>query len=172
MKTINKVIWLTGLSGAGKSTIAQYLYHELTKRNVEVFIIDGDNLREQYKDLGFSKHDREVQIKRAATLAKEKLDKGFCVIVALISPFRNMRDFARESIGYQKVIEVYINTPLSICEDRDTKGLYKKARLGLVSNMTGIDSVYEIPENCEITIDTSEETPKESSMKILDYITK
>ena len=170
MKKINKVIWLTGLSGAGKSTLAQYLHQELIEQNVQACIIDGDDLRDKYKDLGFSNKDREIQIDRAIRLSIEKLDEGFFVIVALISPFSKMRELARKTIGHQKFIEVYLSTPLNICEDRDIKGLYKKARMGLIKNMTGIDSTYEAPENSEITIDTSHESPKQAAIKILNFL--
>ena len=165
-----KVIWLTGLSGAGKSTIAIQLAVKLKQLTYKVSIIDGDQLRIQYNDLGFSNEDRIKQMHRAIDLAKKQFNEDMFVIVALISPFDSIRKLAREKIYKDNFIEVYINTPLSICEERDTKGLYKKARLGLIKNMTGIDSIYEVPIKPEITIDTSKEEMVDSVLKILTFL--
>ena len=162
-----KVIWLTGLSGAGKSTIAIQLAVKLKQLTYKVSIIDGDQLRLQYNDLGFSNEDRIKQMHRAIDLAKQQFNEDMFVIVALISPFESIRKLAREIIGQENFIEVYVNTPLSICEERDVKGLYKKARLGLIKNMTGIDSIYDAPMNPEIKIDTSREETAASVLKIL-----
>jgi len=166
----HKVIWLTGLSGAGKSTIALQLTEKLKQLAYKVSIIDGDQLRLQYNNLGFSNEDRIKQIHRAIDLAKQQFNVGLFVIVALISPFESIRKIARETIGKENFIEVYVNTPLSICEERDTKGLYKKARLGLIKNMTGIDSIYDAPMKPEITIDTSNEEIEDSVLKILTFL--
>jgi len=165
-----KVIWFTGLSGAGKSSLAIELAKKLQQQNLKTSIIDGDQLRQQYNDLGFSNEDRIKQMHRAIDLAKQQFDEGSFVIVALISPFESMRKIARETIGKENFIEVYVNTPLSICEDRDTKGLYKKARLGLIKNMTGIDSIYDIPIKPKITINTSKEEIEDSVLKILTFL--
>ena len=165
-----KVIWLTGLSGAGKSTIAIQLAVKLKQLTYKVSIIDGDQLRLQYNDLGFSNEDRIKQMHRAIDLVKQKFNEDMFVIVALISPFESIRKLAREKIGQENFIEVYVNTPLSICEERDVKGLYKKARLGLIKNMTGIDSIYDAPMNPEITIDTSKEETEDSVLKILTFL--
>ncbi len=165
-----KVIWLTGLSGAGKSTIALQLAVKLKQLAYKVSIIDGDQLRLQYNNLGFSNEDRIKQMHRAIDLAKQQLNEDMFVIVALISPFESIRKIARETIGKENFIEVYVNTPLSICEERDTKGLYKKARLGLIKNMTGIDSIYDVPMKPEITIDTSKEEIGDSVLKILTFL--
>ncbi len=165
-----KVIWLTGLSGAGKSTIAIQLAVKLKQLTYKVSIIDGDQLRLQYNDIGFSNEDRIKQMHRAIDLAKQQLNEDMFVIVALISPFESIRKLAREIIYEENFIEVYVNTPLSICEERDTKGLYKKARLGLIKNMTGIDSIYDAPMKPEITIDTSKEEIGDSVLKILTFL--
>jgi adenylylsulfate kinase len=166
-----KVLWFTGLSGAGKSTIAKALSEALIKSGYKVSILDGDALRKSIShDLGFSDDDRIEQMRRVIALSKAQLDEGVFVITALISPFKKMRDLARQTIGQNHYIEVYVNTPLDVCEERDTKGLYKKARLGLINQMTGIDSVYEVPIHPEITIDTSKETINQSLLKILAVI--
>ena len=165
-----KVIWFTGLSGAGKSTIAIQLAIKLKQLTYKVSIIDGDQLRLQYNDLGFSNEDRIKQMHRAIDLAKHQFNEDMFVIVALISPFESIRKLAREIIGQENFIEVYVNTPLSICEARDVKGLYKKARLGLIKNMTGIDSIYDAPMNPEIKIDTSKEETADSVLKILTLV--
>lgn len=169
---MNKVIWFTGFSGAGKSTLALHLSEKLKEQHHKVSIIDGDQLRQQFNDLGFSNEDRMKQMQRAIELAKQQFDEDLFVIVALISPFTSVRKLARETIGNESFLEVYLNTPLSVCEERDTKGLYKKARLGLIQNMTGIDSIYEAPLNPEITIDTSKETMDQSVLKILELIAR
>ena len=167
----HKVIWFTGLSGAGKSTLAQALSETLIKRGHGVSILDGDALRQSISlDLGFSDEDLNEHMRRVIALAKNKLDEGTFVITALISPFQAMRDLARETIGQDRFIEVYVNTPLSVCEERDPKSLYRKARLGLIQQMTGIDSVYEVPTHSEITINTSQENIDQSIARILNII--
>jgi len=166
-----KVLWLTGLSGAGKSTIAKALSEALIESGHKVSILDGDALRQSIShDLGFSDEDRIEQMRRVIALAKAQLDEGAFVITALISPFQKMRDLARETIGKERFVEVYVNTPLIVCEERDPKGLYRKARLGLIRQMTGIDSAYEVPVNPEIIINTSQETIDQSVLKILNFI--
>jgi adenylyl-sulfate kinase len=166
-----KVIWFTGLSGAGKSTLANQLCHVLKKEGHEVSILDGDDLRQKLShDLGFSDEDRAENMRRVIALSKQQFEAGKFVITALISPFKAMRELARTTIGQEHFIEVYVNTPLSICEERDTKGLYKKARLGLIQQMTGIDSTYEAPTKPEVTIDTSHEAIDQGVLKILNFI--
>lgn len=151
-----KVIWFTGLSGSGKSTLANTLDLALHHAGRHTYILDGDNIRSGLcNDLGFSDADRVENIRRIAEVAKLMLDAGLIVMTAFISPFRAERDMARELIGANNFIEVYVNTPLDVCEFRDPKGLYKKARLGMINNMTGINSVYEEPLMPEIIIDTS-----------------
>lgn len=150
------VIWFTGLSGAGKSSMATYLEISLMQKNIKTFIIDGDVLRAASgHDLGFSKEDRSKNVMRATQLAKEKLQQGFLVIVAMISPFIKDRDYARSQFTPSQFKEVYISTPLSTCEKRDPKGLYKKSRDGLILDMTGINSPYEPPLHPDLVIDTT-----------------
>ena len=149
------VIWLTGLSGSGKSTIANIVEKKLHALGHHTYLLDGDNVRHGLnKDLGFTEQDRVENIRRVTEVAKLMLDAGLIVITAFISPFAAERLMARELIGADQFTEVYVNTPLSIAEDRDVKGLYKKARRGQLKNFTGIDSPYEEPENPECVIDT------------------
>lgn len=148
-----KVIWFTGLSGSGKSTIANALEQELHAQGRRTYILDGDNVRQGLnKDLGFTDADRVENIRRVAEVAKLMLDAGLIVITAFISPFRAEREMARQLIGKENFVEVYISTPLEVCEQRDPKGLYKKARSGQLPNMTGINSPYEPPEHPSLVI--------------------
>ena len=149
-----KVIWFTGLSGSGKSTIANALEKELHAQGKRTYILDGDNVRQGLnKDLGFTDADRVENIRRVAEVAKLMMDAGLIVMTAFISPFRAEREMARELIGEENFIEVFVNTPLEVCEQRDPKGLYKKARAGQLPNMTGINSAYECPEHPELIFD-------------------
>lgn len=151
-----RVIWFTGLSGSGKSTIANALEIELHKLGRRTYILDGDNLRQGLnKDLGFTDEDRVENIRRVAEVSKLMLDAGLIVMTAFISPFRQERQMAHDLIGSENFVEVYVDTPLSVCETRDPKGLYKKARNGQLPNMTGISSPYEVPENPYITVNGS-----------------
>ncbi|EUB82997.1 adenylyl-sulfate kinase [Pseudomonas sp. GM30] len=162
------VIWLTGLSGAGKSTIANALELALLKAGRHTYLLDGDNIRLGLcNDLGFSDQDREENIRRISEVSKLFLDAGLIVITAFISPFRRDRDLARNVIGERNFIEVHIDTPLTECERRDPKGLYGKARLGLIKNFTGIDSAYEVPLAPKIRINTLEEDLEKSVQRIL-----
>ncbi|WP_425516158.1 adenylyl-sulfate kinase [Rhizobium anhuiense] len=143
-----KVYWLTGLSGAGKSTLANALEIELHRQGKKTYLLDGDNIRGGLnKDLSFTEADRIENIRRVAEVAKLMLDAGLIVITAFISPFRLERRMARDLIGAHDFLEIYVNTPLSICERRDPKGLYRRARKGEIENLTGIGSPYEEPEN-------------------------
>lgn len=149
-----KVIWFTGLSGSGKSTLANALEKELYTQGKRTYILDGDNVRHGLnKDLGFTDADRVENIRRVAEVAKLMMDAGLIVITAFISPFRAEREMARDLIGPENFIEVFVDTPLEICIQRDPKGLYKKTREGLIPNMTGINSSYEKPLNPDIYID-------------------
>jgi bifunctional enzyme CysN/CysC len=148
-----KVIWFTGLSGSGKSTIANALEKELHAQGKRTYILDGDNVRQGLnKDLGFTDADRIENIRRVAEVAKLMMDAGLIVMTAFISPFRAERDMARQLIGEENFIEVFVDTPLAVCEQRDPKGLYKKARAGQLPNLTGIGSPYEPPVRPEILI--------------------
>jgi len=151
-----KMIWFTGLSGSGKSTLANALEIELHHQGKKTFLLDGDVVRQGLnQDLGFSDEDRIENIRRIAHVAKLMMDAGLIVICAFISPFKAQRRLARELAGVNRFIEIYLNTPIAICEERDVKGLYQKARSGNLTNLSGLGSDYEIPENSEITIDTS-----------------
>jgi len=151
-----KVIWFTGLSGSGKSTIANALEKELHAQGKRTYILDGDNVRQGLnKDLGFTDADRIENIRRVAEVAKLMMDAGLIVMTAFISPFRAERDMARQLIGQDNFIEVFVDTPLEVCEQRDPKGLYKKARAGQLPNLTGIGSPYEPPMRPEILIQPS-----------------
>jgi bifunctional enzyme CysN/CysC len=141
-----KVIWFTGLSGSGKSTLANALEVALHERGVHTYLLDGDNVRLGLnQDLGFSAQDRRENIRRIAEVARLMLDAGLVVMTAFISPFERDRDMARVLIGPQDFLEVYVSAPLEVCEQRDVKGLYKLARAGKISQMTGVDSPYEVP---------------------------
>jgi bifunctional enzyme CysN/CysC len=153
-----KVIWFTGLSGSGKSTIANSLEKELHAQGRRTYILDGDNIRQGLnKDLGFGDADRVENIRRVAEVAKILMDGGMIVMTAFISPFKAEREMARELIGTEHFVEVFVDTPLEICEQRDPKGLYKKARNGLLPNMTGINSPYERPDHPELIFTQSTE---------------
>lgn len=148
-----RVIWFTGLSGSGKSTLANALEAVLHGQGKRTYILDGDNIRQGLnKDLGFTDADRVENIRRIAEVAKLMLDAGLIVITAFISPFRREREMARELIGSENFVEIHVSTPLDVCEQRDVKGLYKKARQGLIPNFTGINSPYEEPENPDLTV--------------------
>ena len=166
-----QVLWLTGLSGSGKSTIANALEKELYAEGKKTYILDGDNVRHGLnKDLGFTDKDRVENIRRVAEVARLMSDAGLIVITAFISPFRSEREMARSLFKKDEFKEIYISTPLKIAEKRDPKGLYKKARKGQIPNFTGIDSPYEKPSQPEIEIDTSKSTITESVKKIIKII--
>ena len=154
------MLWFTGLSGAGKSTIAITLEKRLHAMGRHTYMLDGDNIRHGLnKDLGFTDVDRVENIRRVAEAAKLFVDAGLIVIVSFISPFRSERRMARDLFDDGEFIEVFVDTSIEICEARDPKGLYRKARAGLIRNFTGIDSLYETPERAEVTLDTSKATP-------------
>jgi adenylyl-sulfate kinase len=161
-------LWMTGLSGAGKSTIANVLEQELNKLGKHTYILDGDNIRHGLNsDLGFSEADRNENVRRAAETALLMVDAGLIVIVGLISPFKKERDWARGIFKPDQFKEIYIATPISDCEKRDVKGLYQKARRGDIKYFTGIDSPYEAPLNPEVIIDTLNQSVEECVQKIL-----
>jgi adenylyl-sulfate kinase len=156
LKQKARCVWLTGLSGSGKSSLAQALEIALHENGHHVYILDGDNVRHGLNsDLGFSDADRVENIRRIAEVAHLMVDAGLIVIVAFISPFRADREFARQLFDSEEFLEVFVNTPLELCERRDIKGLYLKARLGEIKNFTGISSPYEPPENPDVKIDGS-----------------
>lgn len=163
-------IWFTGLSGAGKSTIAEELDRQLRERGVpNVEIMDGDVVRENLsKGLGFSKEDRDTNIKRIAFVCHLLTRNGVANIAAAISPYREIRDYARQLIG--NFVEVHVSTPLEVCIDRDVKGLYKKALAGEIKEFTGVSDPYEAPLNPEVVCETHKETVQESAGKIIEYL--
>jgi adenylylsulfate kinase len=159
-------VWFTGLSGAGKSTITDLLTHEFAKRGIKHEILDGDVVRTNLsKGLGFSKEDRDINIRRIGFVCHLLSRNGVAAIAAAISPYRNIRDENRALIG--NFVEVYVKCPLDICEERDVKGLYKKARAGEIKEFTGVSDPYEEPVNPEVVCETNKETVEESCAKIL-----
>lgn len=148
------VLWFTGLSGSGKSTVAGAMEEALHQAGVSTYLLDGDNVRHGLcSDLGFSDNDRKENIRRVGEVASLMADAGLVVLTAFISPHRAERQMVRERVSNDRFIEVFVDTPLAICEERDPKGLYKKARAGELRHFTGIDSVYEIPESPDIHLD-------------------
>ena len=166
-----RVIWLTGLSGSGKTTIAQEIEMELNQKGYLTQILDGDNIRTGINNnLGFSQDDRYENIRRIAEVSKLFLDCGIICINSFISPTKKIRKMAMDIIGKENFIEVYINAPLEVCEKRDPKGLYKKVREGKIKNFTGIDSPFEAPEKPEIELKTDELSIEDSAAKALEII--
>ncbi len=162
------MLWFTGLSGAGKSTIANIVEQKLHERGKHTYILDGDNVRHGLnKDLGFTDADRVENIRRVAETAKMMIDAGIIVLASFISPFRSERQMARDLVDDNEFWEVFVETSLDVCEERDIKGLYKKARAGEIANFTGIDSAYEPPENAEIRVDGGAGTPEDAADKIV-----
>ena len=164
-------IWLTGLSGSGKSTIAVELEHALIENKHQAYILDGDNIRHGLnKNLGFSPEDRTENIRRIGEVAKLFTEANIITIAAFVSPYREDRDNVRKLLGRGEFVEIYVKCSLEVCEKRDTKGLYKKARAGEVKDFTGISAPYEEPLNPELTIDSSKLSIEESTRTILDYL--
>lgn len=165
------MVWFTGLSGSGKSTVAIALERELHARGILCRILDGDNVRSGINNnLGFSADDRVENIRRIAEVARLFVDTGIVTIAAFISPSNALREMAAEIIGKDDFVEVYVDTPLSVCEERDVKGLYKKARMGEVKNFTGISAPFEAPEHPALRLDTSKLTIQQSVGKLLELI--
>ena len=165
------VVWFTGLSGSGKSTIANLVEKRLHAAGVHTTMLDGDNVRHGLnKDLGFTEAHRVENIRRVAEVAKLMVDAGLVVLVSFISPFRSERRMARDLAGEGRFVEVFVDTPLEVAEDRDVKGLYKKARRGELPNFTGIDSPYEVPEAPEVHLDTTSTTPEANAEQIVEHL--
>ncbi len=166
-----RVLWFTGLSGSGKSTIANLVDKRLHALGYHTFILDGDNVRHGLnKDLGFTDEDRVENIRRVAEVAKLMSDAGLIVLVSFISPFRAERRMARELFAPGEFVEVFIDTPLAVAEERDVKGLYAKARAGQLRNFTGIDSPYEVPEAAELQLDTVSDTAEHLAQRVIDFL--
>ena len=165
------VVWFTGLSGAGKSTIANFVEKRLHALGRHTYLLDGDNVRHGLnKDLGFTEADRVENIRRVAEVSKLMLDAGLITLVSFISPFRTERDMARSLMQEGEFCEVFVDTPLGVAEERDPKGLYKKARRGDLKNFTGIDSPYEAPQNPELRIDTTSLSPEDAAERIVEHL--
>lgn len=173
LKQKGALIWMTGLSASGKSTIAYTLEHALVQRGHLCYVLDGDNIRHGLnKNLGFSAEDRQENIRRIAEVGKLFVDAGIITITAFISPYRGDRDAARATLGQGNFFEVFCDTPIDVCEKRDPKGLYKKARAGEIKGFTGIDDPYEAPLKPELVIDTSKHTPQEAAVILCDLLVK
>jgi adenylylsulfate kinase len=165
------LIWMTGLSGSGKSTIAYTLEHALVQRKHLCYVLDGDNIRHGLnKNLGFSAEDRAENIRRIGEVGKLFVDAGIITITSFISPYRADRDNVRANLGPGNFFEVFCDTPIEVCEQRDPKGLYKKARAGEIKGFTGIDDPYEVPLKPEMVIDASKVTPQEASVGLLELL--
>jgi adenylylsulfate kinase len=166
------VIWFTGLSGSGKSTVANALEQALAAQGQHTYLLDGDNVRHGLcADLGFSAADRTENLRRVGAVAGLMVDAGLLVLSAFISPYRNQRELVRSFIPAGKFIEVHIATPLSVCEQRDVKGLYKKARAGEISHFTGISDPYEAPEHADLVLDTSVTSLDDCVAQLLQLLT-
>ena len=164
-----KVFWFTGLSGSGKSTIAAAFERTLYERGFFVKVLDGDNIRSGInKNLGFSLEDRTENIRRIAEVAKLFLDSGVIVLCSFVSPTREIRDYAKNIIGIDDFVEVFVDTPLEVCEQRDVKGLYKKARAGEIKGFTGIDSPFEPPINAFLRLETVGKTVNQNVLELLE----
>jgi len=167
------LIWFTGLSGSGKSTIANIVEQKLYESGIKTYVLDGDNIRKGINsDLTFAPEDRTENIRRIAEVANLMIDAGLVVLAAFVSPYKKDRENIKNIVKDVNFVEVYINTSIEECERRDVKGLYKKARLGEIENMTGISAPYEEPDNPDIEINTEELTPEQAASKILKSIKK
>lgn len=165
------ILWFTGLSGAGKSTLAHYLEEQLYQRGCRTYVFDGDNVRHGLcADLGFSAEHRSENIRRIAEMSKLFVDAGVIALTAFISPFRADRQLARSLVPDGDLIEVYCNTPLDVCEQRDTKGLYRKARAGELREFTGISSPYEAPESPELVVQTGRDDVATCAEAVIAYL--
>lgn len=165
------ILWFTGLSGSGKSTLSHKVEEMLFEKGVRTYVLDGDNIRMGLnKNLGFSAEDREENIRRISEVAKLFVDAGLIVLTAFISPYRKDRALARSLVEKGEFIEIYVKCPLDVCEKRDVKGLYEKARKGIIKQFTGIDDPYEEPENPEIIVETDKLSLNQSAQLIIDYL--
>ena len=165
------LLWFTGLSGAGKSTIANIVEQKLNAEGKHTYLLDGDNVRHGLnRDLGFTDAERVENIRRVGEVAKLFVDAGIITIASFISPFRSDRRLVRDLFDPDEFIEVYVSAPLEVCEERDPKGLYKRARAGEIPHFTGIDSDYEPPEREHIVLNTTALTPEQSADKLIEYM--
>ncbi|MGA8262498.1 MAG: adenylyl-sulfate kinase [Arenicellales bacterium] len=167
------LLWFTGLSGAGKSTIANIVEQKLNAAGKHTYLLDGDNIRHGLnRDLGFSSEDRVENIRRVGEVGKLFVDAGLITLASFISPFRSDRQIVRELFEPKEFLEVFVSAPLSVCEQRDPKGLYKKARKGQIPNFTGVDSPYEPPDDAELVLETTNNTAEECADTLIGFIVK
>jgi adenylylsulfate kinase len=167
------LVWFTGLSGAGKSTIAHHLEKELFDRGVRAYVLDGDNVRHGINsNLGFSREDRKENLRRIAELSRLFVDAGIVVLAAFISPYREDREYVKEKVGEDNFFEIYVKCPIEVCEKRDAKGLYKKARAGIIKGYTGVDAPYEEPGKPDLVLNTDALSVEESVRKVLELLDK
>ena len=165
------LLWFTGLSGSGKSTLANLVEMELHKKGLSTYILDGDNIRQGInKDLSFTPQDRSENIRRIAEISNLMLDAGVVTLAAFVSPYLKDREAVKQVVGPDNVIEIYVNTSLEVCEQRDVKGLYKKARAGEIKNMTGVSAPYQAPLNPDIEVVTDSQTIQESVAVIMQFL--
>ena len=165
------ILWFTGLSGSGKSTLAHAVEEKLYQHNCRTYVMDGDNVRHGLcGDLGFSDEDRKENIRRIGNVAKLFLDAGTIVLTAFISPFHEDRETVRNLVLHDDFLEIYCNAPLEVCEQRDIKGIYKKAREGMIKDFTGISSPYEAPINPELVVNTGEDTLEKCVEQVMDLL--
>tara|TARA_Y100000588_G_scaffold391865_1_gene501800 strand:+ start:1020 stop:1874 length:855 start_codon:yes stop_codon:yes gene_type:complete len=165
------LVWFTGLSGSGKSTMSNLLENELHESGYKTYALDGDNIRQGLcNDLAFTDEDRIENIRRIGEVSKLFLDAGVVVLSSFVSPFKEDRESVKNLVGADRFIEVFVDCPLEVCESRDVKGLYKKAREGKIKNFTGIDSPFEAPNNPEVVLKTAEEEPQYSLQKLLNIV--
>ena len=171
LKQNGAVVWFTGLSGSGKSTVAVEVEHALVENGINAYVLDGDNIRHGLnKNLGFSPEDRKENIRRIGEVAKLFAEAKVVVLTAFISPYKEDRAIARELLPQGKFFEIFCDAPLDICEERDPKGLYKKARAGEIPEFTGISAPYEAPDKAELTLKTGTESLEESTRRVLDML--
>ena len=167
------LLWLTGLPSSGKSTIAYTVEHALSARGHLAYVLDGDNIRFGLnKNLGFSADDRAENIRRIGEVGKLFVDGGFLTLASFVSPYRADRDGVRALMAEGDFVEIFVNTPIELCEERDPKGLYKKARAGEIPNFTGVSDPYEDPEKPELVIETDTATPSEAAVLVIDLLEK
>lgn len=165
------ILWLTGLSGSGKSTLANLLEQKLYEEGIKTYILDGDNIRSGLnKDLNFSDIDRIENIRRIGEVAKLFVEAGIVVITAFISPFKNDRQTVKDLVEKDEFLEIFVDCPVEVCEQRDVKGLYKKARAGEIKDFTGISSPYEKPDNADLIIDADKKTKHENAELLFQFV--